>query len=97
MLRQAKRLLRAERAAAPVLPIVPGWVTAAGHLSARLCCSATKTFSSATNVQFKSRENRSFFRAILPFWGRSVRQSAEIFVQAFFRAICPLEIFGKRI
>lgn len=34
MLQQEKRLLRAERAAAPVLPIVPGWETVAGHLSA---------------------------------------------------------------
>lgn len=42
LLRQAKRLLRAERAAAPVLPIVPGWETAAGHLSAFLCLKCNK-------------------------------------------------------
>lgn len=42
MLRQAKRLLRAERAAAPVLPIVPGWETAEGHLSAFLCLQCNK-------------------------------------------------------
>lgn len=42
MLRQAKRLLRAERAAVPVLPIVPGWETAAGHLSAFLCLQCNK-------------------------------------------------------
>lgn len=42
MLRQAKRFLRAERAAAPVLPIVPGWETAAGHLSALLCLQCNK-------------------------------------------------------
>lgn len=92
MLRQAKRFLRAEWAAAPVLPIVPGWETAAGHLSALLCLQCNKNVPVRNKCAIqKLRKSFIFFVQFCHFEaGLSVNQP-KFSCRLFFVQFAPLK------
>ena len=97
LLRQAKRLLRAERAAAPVLPIVPGWETAAGHLSAFLCLKCNKNVPVRNKCAIQKLRKSFIFSCNFAILGPVCPSISRNFRTGFFSCNYPLEFFGKRI
>lgn len=92
MLRQAKRLLRAERAAAPVLPIVPGWETAAGHLSALLCLQCNKNVPVRNKCAIQKLRKSFIFSCNFAIFGAGLPVNQPKFpCRLFFVQFAPLK------